>query len=244
MQMESLNIPDGVRGALESFVTAAKEAFGGDLRSIVLYGSAAEGRMRATSDVNVIVVLARFDRTKVDALREPFRFANAAVGLTAMFLLEEEVREAAQEFAQKFADVRRRRVVLFGDDPFASLEIPRQALVRRVQQVLLNLTLRLRELYVERSLREEQAALTIAEVTGPLRTSAAAILELEGRGTFAPKEALEALVAELGRPELEALLPHLSEARERRALPAGRAAETFFATLELARALQQRAQTL
>ena len=137
-----------------------------------------------------------------------------------MFLLEDEIADAALEFAQKFADIRRRRVVLFGADPFAALDIPRTALVHRLQQVLLNLTLRLREMYVERSLREEQASLTLAEVAGPLRTSAAAIIELERGESKAPKEALEIVIRELERDDLAALLPHLPEAREQRALPA------------------------
>ena len=211
---------------------------------MVLYGSAAEGRLRATSDVNVIVVLARFDRAKADALRDDFRVAQAAIRLDAMFLLDSEIEAAAVEFAPKFADVKRRHVVLYGDDPFAALEIPREAIVRRLRQTLLNLVLRLRAKYVERSLREEQAALTIADAAGPLRSSAAAILDLEGTPAASPKEALATLVRQFGRDDLQALLPQLSEAREQRALPEGRAAEALYLTIELARALADRARRL
>jgi len=237
-------MPDTVRATLDAFVESAKKTFADDLRAVVLYGSAAEGRMRATSDVNLIVVLHRFDQQKANAVREPFRFAQAAIDLKVMFLLDAEIADAAQDFAQKFDDVRRRRVVLFGDDPFDALDIPRAALVRRVQQVLLNLTLRLREMYVERSLREEQAALTLAAVAGPLRTSAAAILDLERGETKPPKEALETVVRESGRDDLVALLPHVSEAREQRTLPAGEAAALLFRAIELARALYERSKRL
>jgi predicted nucleotidyltransferase len=237
-------MPEAVRGTLDAFVESVKQTFGDDLRAIVLYGSAAEGRMRATSDVNLIVVLHRLDQQKANGLREPFRFAQAAIDLKVMFLLDGEIGDAAEEFAQKFADVRRRHVVLFGDDPFAALDIPRAALVRRVQQMLLNLTLRLREMYVERSLRAEQAALTLAEVTGPLRTSAAAILELERGESKAPKEALETVVRESGRDDLVALLPHLSEAREQRTLPAGEAAALLFRAIDLSNSLYERSKRL
>lgn len=108
--------------------------------------------------------------------------------------------------------------------------------------MLLNLTLRLRASYVELSLREEQCAVTVAEAAAPLRTAAASMLELEGAGTFAPKEALQNIVRDLGR--FGDLLPHLSEARERRVLPGGRAAETLFETYELARALHERAHRI
>ncbi|HYO76534.1 MAG TPA: hypothetical protein VE010_08725, partial [Thermoanaerobaculia bacterium] len=133
---------------------------------------------------------------------------------------------------------------LYGDDVLARLEIPRPALVRRLRQVLLTLTLRLRGSYIEHSLREEQCALTVAESAAPLRTAAASILELEGRGTLAPNVARETLVRELADARFAALLPHVSEARERRVLPAGQAAPMLLATLDLARALHERAHRL
>lgn len=233
------DLPEPIRKVLGDLLDAARAAFGDRLRSAVLYGSAAEGRLRPTSDVNLLFVLTKFD-SAVDALREPFRFARTAANVQAMFVLESELPEAAEAFAQKFADIERRHVVLYGDE--LRFTIPRPALVRRLRQVLLNLTLRLRDAYVERSLREEQCAITVAEAAAPLRTSAASILELEGRGTLPPKEALAALVRELGR--FEELLPHLSEAREQRALPAGQAAAILFSTMELAGALHERALRL
>jgi hypothetical protein len=242
--MHISELPKPVRQALEELVLAGQRAFGETLRSIVLYGSAAEGRLRSTSDVNLLFVLRRFDAAAADAIREPFRFAAAAANVTAMFVLETEIEGVANAFAQKIADIKRRHVVLFGDDPFAGITISRDALAQRVQQTLLNLTIRLREMYIERSLREEQCAVTVAESAGPLRTAAASILELEGQPASSPKEALATLVASLGRAEFSDLLPHLSEARERRALPPGQGATWFFTTLELAHALHRRSQSL
>lgn len=236
-----MSLPEPVRPVVDQLVEAARSAFGENLRSVILYGSGAEGRLRATSDINLLFVLATFDE-RANELREPFRFAHAAANVNAMFLLESEIADAAESFAQKFADIERRHVVLYGDDVVANIDVPRPALVRRLQQVLLNLSIRLRELYVERSLREEQCAVTVAEAAGPLRTSAASLLQLERGGTLPPKEALETIVRELGA--FDELLPHLSEARETRALPAGRGAAILLATIELARALHARALRL
>src|SRR3989441_11959745 len=141
--------PSRRRGARpRRLLAAAREAFGDDLVSVVLFGSAAEGALRATSDVNLIVILRAFDRARADAVRDAARVAHAAAGLRAMFLLREEVEQAAAAFAQKFADVRRRHRVLWGEDPFARLAVPRAALAARTNQVLLNLALRLRAQYV------------------------------------------------------------------------------------------------
>jgi predicted nucleotidyltransferase len=238
-----MQLPEEVRRVMDSLVSSARDAFGDALKSVILYGSGAEGRLRATSDVNVLFVLTRFDE-RADAFRESYRTAQAAGNVAAMFVLDSELEDAGEAFAQKFADIARRHVVLHGEDVVSRLRIPRAALVRRLKQVLLNLTIRLREAYVERSLREEQCAITVADAAGPLRTSASSIRELEGKDPLHPKEALEALVAELGQPELVELLPHLSEARERRVLPAGRGAELLRRTMELARALHERAQRI
>lgn len=238
-----MQLPEDIRRVVDSLVSEAREAFGDELRSVILYGSGAEGRLRATSDVNLLFVLRRFDGS-ADAFREPFRTARAAANVAAMFVLDSELDDAAEAFAQKFADIGRRHVVLYGDDVVARLTISRDALVRRLRQVLLNLTMRLREAYVERSLREEQCAITVADAAGPLRTSAVSIRELEGHEPLPPKEALEAVVSELAQRSLADLLPHLSEARERRVLPPGEAASILFGTLELARALYERASRL
>ena len=239
-----LEVPDHVRQTVDSIVASARDAFGDALSAVVLYGSAAEGRLRASSDVNLLFVLSQFDAAHANRFRENYRFAQSAINLTSMFVLASELRAAEEAFADKFADIRRRHVVLAGGDPFGDVAIPRAALVKRLQQTLLNLVMRSRLLYVERSLREEQCAVTVAEIAGPLRTAAASILELERGAIVPPKEALAEIVRDLGRPELVELLPQISAAREERVLPAGRAAAIFFATTVFVRAVYERALRL
>jgi predicted nucleotidyltransferase len=238
------DVPSRVREVLGDFVDAARGAFGSDLRAVVLYGSAAEDRLRATSDVNVILVLGAFDRTRAEALREPLRVAQAAVRLAAMFLLESEIPAAAEAFSVKFADILRRRRVLFGDDPFTRLAISRPAEITRLKQVLLNLILRLRAAYVLRSLREEQVAVLVAEAAGPLRACAATLVELEGQPAGSAREALQRVAAALPGSGAEESLARLSEAREQRVLPAGVAGPTLFHLIELAEAMRDRAGRL
>ncbi len=230
--------------ALTQFVDDAKAALGDDLKSIVLYGSAAEDKLRVTSDVNIVMILNRFSPAKIDQFREPFRLAHASIRLTAMFLLADEIDAAAQAFAVKFGDIMARHRVLFGDDPFLHLHISRDATIRRLQQVLLNLVLRLRHEYVLSSLREEQAALAIADAAGPLRASAQTILQLDGHAAPSPKEALQNLIGELGLAKFAPLLPQISLARETGQLAAGSAAAVLAQTIALAEAMQHRAITM
>lgn len=230
-----------VETAITKFVDDAKSALGDDLKSIVLYGSAAEQKLRITSDVNIVIVLNRFSCARIDAFREPFRLAHASVRLTAMFLLADEIPAAAEAFAVKFGDIILRHRVLFGDDPFLHLDISRAATIRRLQQVLLNLVLRLRHEYVLSSLREEQAAFAIADAAGPLRASAKTILQLEGRAASSPKEALQILIGDADFAAFAPLLPQISLAREASLLPPVSAASALAQSIALAEALHQRA---
>lgn len=238
-------LPPNVGRVLAGFIAQARSAFDNDLRAVVLYGSGAEGKLRATSDVNLLLMLLAFEQQKADQLREPLRLAQAAIRLKTMFLLESEIRPAMQAFAVKFADIMRRRRVLYGDDPFVGIAISRNDSIVRLKQTLLNLTLRLREAYIARGLREEQLVAMIADMAGPLRSCAATLLELEGKSVESHKEALHQVATSLpagaGRAEE---ISRISEARQERTLAPGVAAPTLFHLIELARLMWTRADAL
>lgn len=232
--IESLqDLPESVQTALDSFVTDAQSALGENLRSVILYGSAAEGRLRASSDVNLILVLTNFDISKIDALRESLCVAYAAIRLNVMFLLEAEIAGASEAFAVKFNDVLSRRRVLFGTDAFSGLVISRAATLGRLEQVLTNLILRMRERYALVSLREEQLTTVIADLTGPIRAAAANLLNLQGESAASPKEALQRLAAKYPGRDWAPALASMSAAREGRFLKAGEAPRTLIELLEL-----------
>ncbi len=244
MEAQLSELPAQVAKSLKLFVDEAKVAFGDDLISAVLFGSAAEGKLRSTSDVNVLLLLKRFEQSRVDSLREPLRLAHAAIQLNAMFLLEAELAAATEAFAVRFADMQSRHRVLHGSDPFDNLQMPRDALIRRLKQVLLNQQLRLRERYVLLSLREEQLALVIAEAAGPLRAAAASLLQLEGHPAASPRAALEQLVATFHDEKLDVLLKEMSIARELRQLEHGHAAASMMSLIALTQQLRERADRL
>jgi predicted nucleotidyltransferase len=174
-------LPANVAAVLENFVEEARDALGPDLISVVLFGSAVEGRLTESSDVNLILVLAAFDAGKLKEISDTLQAAEAAIQLRVMFLLEREIPAAMDCFAQKFADVLRRHRVLFGKDVFAAKTVARQPEIFRLRQILLNLTLRLRESYVSRGQDPGQVAHVLAETLGPLRAAAATLMELEGK---------------------------------------------------------------
>jgi predicted nucleotidyltransferase len=242
---EQEGLPPQAERSIALFVDAARTAFGPGLVSIVLFGSAAAGSMRATSDVNVIVVLRQFDRDAADRLKEPMQVVHAAAELTAMFLLESEIPAAMEAFAVKFFDILGRHRVLHGPDPFAELATTRDALKRRLAQVLLNLQLRLRERYILWGLREDQLALVIADSAAPLRSGAATLIRLEGGDWDGnAKAALKRIAAEEGDSSFGEALRNVSVARETGHLPVGTAGRTLFGLIGLAAAMRRRLDRL
>jgi predicted nucleotidyltransferase len=250
------HLPKNVSRTLNEFVRSVRIAFGPDLESIVLFGGAAEGKLQPDSDVNLIVLLNNFKGYRADQARQALRKAQKAISLRAMFLLVGEVDAAASAFAQKFADVIRKHVVLHGSDPFADLALPHESKVIRLKKVLMNTVVRLREAYVERSQDEEQLAIVIADASATFRSGAATLLVLEGVSpTELPrissikpssKGALERVARELGEDAnyFSAPLQGLSTAREERQLPPGVAGPTLLGLIELASRMRERADRL
>jgi predicted nucleotidyltransferase len=225
---------------LAELLADARAAFDSDLLSVVLFGSAAEGRWRPSSDVNLLFLLARFDPPRIDAFRSSLRAAHAALRIEAMFLLKEELPVAVELFALKFSDMATRHRVLFGPDPLTGITIDETDLRRRLREVLLNLALRLRSRYALVSQREEQLAKTVADTAGPLRAAAGALLRLRGDSAVTPREALERLTAEIGEEEILAAVGLLPQARQDLYLPAGTGKSALLALARLAGHLRRK----
>jgi predicted nucleotidyltransferase len=189
------DLPAPVALVLQDFVIALRTTIGPQLDSVVLFGSAAEGRLRPTSDINLLVLAEGLTLAQLDALRPTLHEGRAAVGLKVMFLESAELPHAMEAFAVKFSDIKARHRVLYGRSPLESLQITREAAVRRLRQVFLNLSLRLREQYVIDGDHEERLARLLADATGPIRAGAATLVALRDGRSLTPKAALEDLFA-------------------------------------------------
>jgi predicted nucleotidyltransferase len=238
------DLPPELARVIEDVVQQAADTLGDTLRSVILFGSAAENRVRATSDVNLLVVLTRFDPARAAALGTVLQRARAAARLGVMWLTENELTPASASFAVKFADIVRRHRVLYGDDPLTGVSIPREAALTRVRQVFLNLVIRLRASYVIDHGLEERLAMVVADAAGPLRAGSAELLELEGKPAANARAALEQVAAGWSAPKADALITAIRMARETRRLEPGRAAAILSDIIDLAGYLHRRAVAL
>lgn len=234
-------LPSAVAVILEDFIATLLQVAGRQLHSVILFGSAAEGRLRSTSDVNLLVVAEELTLSQLDAVRQALRAGRAAAGLAVMFLDKSEVASAMEAFAVKFSDIKARHRVLYGESPLESLEITRESALRRVRQVLLNLALRLREHYVLDGDHEERLAQILADVTGPIRASAATLIALRDGRTLAPKSALGDILA---GGSWEECLTGLSTVHRGEHLAPGATRRLFGDVLRLLTALDTKAREL
>jgi len=180
----------------------------------------------------------------LDNLREKLRFCHAAINLNVMFIQESEILSATQVFAVKFTDILNRHKTLFGPEIFSGLNISKSTTLDCLEQVMMNIKLRLRERYAMVSLREEQLVKVIADLTGPIRACADTILRLEGKVAASPKEALLMLAKKLPQKNWDNILSHLSIAREEREMKKDEGVATVCGLLELLDAMFEYIQSM
>lgn len=129
-----------------AFAAELRDAFGADLVSVVLYGSAARGEYReGTSDLNVLVLLRG---TGAASLRRGSALARRWVGERnppPMILGEEEWRRSADVFPIEYSDIRDAHRVLVGPDPFQGIEVHTDDLRRQCEREIKGKHIQLRE---------------------------------------------------------------------------------------------------
>jgi hypothetical protein len=131
---------------LSDFVDELQTAAGNNLRSLVLYGSAAGGEFHEEhSDLNLLGVFDHLDAATLQRLN-PVVAPWIGKGNPAPLLLTlAELNSAADVFAIEFLDIVARRRTLSGEDLFASLEVPMALHHLQVERELRVGVLRLRQ---------------------------------------------------------------------------------------------------
>src|SRR3954471_11063860 len=103
---------------LEDLVTQLKAAFGDDLRSVVLYGSAAGGDHTKHSDQNVLVIVRQVPMPAAKAIAATSRAWAEAGNPAPLVFTEAEWRGSSNIFPMEYADILDRNQVLHGASPF------------------------------------------------------------------------------------------------------------------------------
>lgn len=121
----------------------------GQLRAVVLYGSAAAGTyVPGQSDLNFLIAVERVTAAVLDEL-VPIVQRFAGPGVTAPLVVDAEyLRRSLDVFPIEFSEMKAYHRVLFGQDPLSDLEIKPEDLRRQAEAELKQKLLLLRRSYL------------------------------------------------------------------------------------------------
>ncbi|MBI1271718.1 hypothetical protein GC174_14920 [bacterium] len=177
-----LNVPSPVEQSLQELVESLKQGAGDNLQSVIIYGSIARGHFRpGASDVNLVILLKDVSASELDNIDKPLRKARNSINVNAMIMTGSEVARSADVFPVKFMHIKNYHLVLFGDDPFAELNISPQHLRIRLEQELRNISIRLRNRYVNLHQDRSVSIGLVTDLMGSFAVQLRTLLELTGK---------------------------------------------------------------
>jgi hypothetical protein len=131
---------------LDELVAQLRAAFGAELRSVVLYGSAASGEhIPARSDYNVLVLVDALDVARLDAVAAVVRAWSEAGNPPPFTLTTDEWRRSADVFPMEYSDIQDRHRVLHGAPPFDGVRVTPADLRRQLESEAMGKLLHLRQ---------------------------------------------------------------------------------------------------
>lgn len=187
--------------AFNYLVGDLRAAHGDNLASVVLYGSAAAGDYAGEdSDYNLLIALRRITPEDLRLAQAPMREWRRLGHPLPVYFTTEELSDAADVFPIEFYQMRRARVVLYGEDPFASLEISDANLRHQTEYELRSKLIQLRRLYIPASVSVEKLLDLLGDSLTSFAVLFAPVLMLHGERDVpaVKREIVAATVRRLG----------------------------------------------
>ena len=132
--------------SLDLLVEKLRKAFGPELVSVILHGSAAAGDHQAKfSDLNVLCVLRAVTTAQLIAAEPVFHWWRGEGNPAPLLLSESELVTSADSFALEFHDIQRHHRILQGTDVVSGLVIDDRFYRAQVEHDLRAKLIRLRQ---------------------------------------------------------------------------------------------------
>jgi hypothetical protein len=145
-------LPPSLQARLDRLVSELAPLVPIRVVALALYGGLAKGKaLTDTSDVNLLLVVADSSAETLKAVAGPLTAARREARAAALIATGDELAAMSRSFALKYEDIRRHHKLLLGADPFTGKAPSTDDLRRDARRGLLNLSLRLKRLFVERA---------------------------------------------------------------------------------------------
>src|SRR3954463_11927549 len=164
---------------LEELVAQLKAAFGDDLRSVVLYGSAAGGDHNPKhSDHNILVIVRQVPMTAAKAIAATSRAWAEAGNPAPLVFTEQEWRGSADIFPMEYADIIERNRVLYGDSPFDGIAVRQEDLRLQLEHDAMGKLLHLRQALLANAGDDKRLRALLAETASAVMVIFRAVCRL------------------------------------------------------------------
>ena len=184
-------LPEETQKLLKSYVNDVVKAYGSELESILLYGSAVRGEfLPDRSNFNLLLVMSSYDLAvlkKYDSVHKRWSKEQVVVPL---FLTAADLQSASFAFPLEYQDILECHRLLWGQDPFVGLKIDTRYLAAEVLQALRGNLLRLRQRLVEGRSTEEAMTILLSLSITALLPALRGLQRLLSRPVLAHGEAL------------------------------------------------------
>jgi len=142
---EKLNhLSSRARSIISDYASMVQDSLGENLVSLILFGSAAgEDFIEGKSDINTVVILGDIRTPDLNIMTEILKkFARKGLATPLMFE-RHHIKNSLDTFPIEFTDMKRKHILLYGEDPFdtANIEIKnlRYQCEREFKSLLVNL---------------------------------------------------------------------------------------------------------
>jgi hypothetical protein len=177
-----------IQDILNHLLDDLKATHGDNLAAVVLYGSLAAGdNVELRSDYNVLIALKRITPEDLRLAQAPMREWQRLGHPLPVYFTTAELQDAADVFPIEFLHMQQARRVLFGPDPFQSLEVSTANLRHQTEYELRSKLLQLRRLYIPASVSADKLAALMNDSLASFAALFRAVLLLKGEEPPAAK---------------------------------------------------------
>lgn len=141
-----------MKGQFEAFIDDLRATHGGNLASVILYGSAAKGDfVPKSSDYNVLIALHKIRPKDLRNAHASIREWHKLGHPVPVYFTVSELKNAADVFPIEFHEMEAARKVLYGTDVLENVEISDDFLRHQVEYELRSKLILLRRQYIPAS---------------------------------------------------------------------------------------------
>jgi len=134
---------------LEQLTQGLKKACGENLKSVILYGSAAAGdHAGKRSDYNVLVVAGELSKDALQAFSKTAKAWARAGNPAPLLFTMERLKKSTDVFPVELLDIKECHQILFGEDVVSDLEISTANLRLQIEHELRGNLIQLRQQYL------------------------------------------------------------------------------------------------